>query len=225
MAQRAAPSIRIAALCESPAGPAHKFRSGKDCRSSPRRSPHRSASDAFASNAAADMIWPAWQYPHCGTSIFAPGLCSGWEPSGESPSIVVMCAFAAAEPASCRAHGFPAKMHRACPALADAAAVFSAVQIEHVPEYPQKRSVWRHVDGGRAPVHSQLDSHSAILTINPTDRYGNHRNRDMGQSVPAPVLSGFVRKPTSRPALDIVMLHGPVRCFYTVTAQHWQDFS
>ncbi|OLD92899.1 MAG: hypothetical protein AUG84_00190 [Chloroflexi bacterium 13_1_20CM_4_66_7] len=42
------------------------------------------------SSAAADMSWPAWQYPHCGTSSSAQARCSAWVPSGESPSMVVI---------------------------------------------------------------------------------------------------------------------------------------
>src|SRR4029078_3791558 len=43
----------------------------------------------FASSAAADMICPAWQYPHCGTSISCQATCNGCIPSADSPSIVV----------------------------------------------------------------------------------------------------------------------------------------
>src|ERR1700689_1849612 len=50
----------------------------------------------FASKAEADIIWPAWQYPHCGTSISSHASCTGCVPSAESPSIVVMGALAAA---------------------------------------------------------------------------------------------------------------------------------
>src|ERR1700739_2286260 len=40
-------------------------------------------------SALADMIWPAWQYPHGGTSIFSHATWTGWEPSGDRPSMVV----------------------------------------------------------------------------------------------------------------------------------------
>ena len=46
---------------ESPGGCAGRSRSGRGCRSSPRRCRRRSASDVVASSAAADMICPAWQ--------------------------------------------------------------------------------------------------------------------------------------------------------------------
>src|ERR1035438_3318837 len=46
-----------------------------------------------ASNAAAAMIWPAWQDPHCGTSISCQASCTGCVPSAESPSTVVIGAF------------------------------------------------------------------------------------------------------------------------------------
>jgi hypothetical protein len=35
------------------------------------------------------MIWPDWQYPHCGTSSASHARCTGWLLSGERPSIVV----------------------------------------------------------------------------------------------------------------------------------------
>src|SRR5258708_18869375 len=43
----------------------------------------------FESSAAADMICPHWQYPHCGTSSSIQACCTGWLPSAESPSMVV----------------------------------------------------------------------------------------------------------------------------------------
>src|SRR5579871_590474 len=43
----------------------------------------------FASRAAADIICPTWQYPHCGTSISCHASCTGCVPSAESPSSVV----------------------------------------------------------------------------------------------------------------------------------------
>src|SRR6267142_2355501 len=44
----------------------------------------------FASSAAADMICPDWQYPHCGTSSSIQAFCTGCDASVESPSIVVI---------------------------------------------------------------------------------------------------------------------------------------
>src|SRR2546423_1259372 len=43
----------------------------------------------LASSAAAVMICPAWQKPHCGTASSHHARCSGWSPSTERPSIVV----------------------------------------------------------------------------------------------------------------------------------------
>src|ERR1041385_6227634 len=43
----------------------------------------------LASSAAAVMICPDWQYPHCGTSTSIHARCTAWLESGESPSIVV----------------------------------------------------------------------------------------------------------------------------------------
>lgn len=45
----------------------------------------------FARRAAADMICPDWQYPHCGTSISIHAFCTGWLSSADNPSIVVTC--------------------------------------------------------------------------------------------------------------------------------------
>src|SRR5271157_3268385 len=44
----------------------------------------------LASNATADMICPDWQYPHCGTSSSIHAFWTGWEPSAERPSMVVI---------------------------------------------------------------------------------------------------------------------------------------
>src|SRR3989441_2191412 len=43
----------------------------------------------FASSAAAAMIWPDWQYPHCGTSSAIQARCTGCARFLERPSIVV----------------------------------------------------------------------------------------------------------------------------------------
>src|SRR5687768_13835418 len=43
-------------------------------------------------SAAADIICPAWQYPHCGTSTSIQAFCNGCDPSADSPSIVFMSA-------------------------------------------------------------------------------------------------------------------------------------
>src|SRR6266511_3848963 len=51
-----------------------------------------SASDGcgvFASSAAAAMIWPDWQYPHCGTSSAIHACCTGCARFRERPSMVV----------------------------------------------------------------------------------------------------------------------------------------
>src|SRR5262245_6969375 len=44
----------------------------------------------LASNAAADINCPDWQYPHCGTCSAIHACCSGWLDVVESPSIVVI---------------------------------------------------------------------------------------------------------------------------------------
>src|SRR5258708_27727448 len=44
----------------------------------------------FESSATADMICPDWQYPHCGTSSSIQACWTGWLPSDESPSMVVI---------------------------------------------------------------------------------------------------------------------------------------
>src|SRR6185436_15029205 len=68
----------------------------------------------FARSAEAAMIWPAWQYPHCGTSSSIHARCTGCDPLGDSPSIVVTAAFPTLEtgvwqdrvatPLSCTVH-------------------------------------------------------------------------------------------------------------------------
>src|SRR4030081_3241609 len=44
----------------------------------------------FLSSAAAAMIWPDWQYPHCGTSSAAHAFCTGCELLAERPSMVTI---------------------------------------------------------------------------------------------------------------------------------------
>src|ERR1700730_8801976 len=46
-----------------------------------------------ASSADADIIWPAWHYPHCGTSTSIQARCTGWVPSADNPSMVVTGSF------------------------------------------------------------------------------------------------------------------------------------
>src|ERR1700741_5401880 len=41
-------------------------------------------------SATAAMICPDWQYPHCGTSCSIQASCTGWVPSADKPSIVVI---------------------------------------------------------------------------------------------------------------------------------------
>src|SRR5882724_4801375 len=50
-----------------------------------------------ARSAAADMICPDWQYPHCTTSSSAQARCRGWSPRADSPSMVVTFFPSAAE--------------------------------------------------------------------------------------------------------------------------------
>src|SRR5258707_5915047 len=47
----------------------------------------------FRSDAAA-MIWPDWQYPHCGTSTVAQAFCTGCEAFGDRPSMVTILSVA-----------------------------------------------------------------------------------------------------------------------------------
>src|SRR3954462_13855681 len=49
------------------------------------------------SNAAAAMICPDWQYPHCGTSSWTQAFWIGWLLSGDRPSMVVIFLPAAAD--------------------------------------------------------------------------------------------------------------------------------
>src|ERR1044071_5105458 len=42
------------------------------------------------SSAAAAMIWPDWQEPHCGTSSATQAFCTGCELAAERPSMVTM---------------------------------------------------------------------------------------------------------------------------------------
>src|SRR5262245_7631333 len=44
----------------------------------------------FRNSAAAAMIWPDWQKPHCGTSSAAQARCTGCEELRERPSMVTI---------------------------------------------------------------------------------------------------------------------------------------
>src|SRR5580704_3381738 len=44
----------------------------------------------FDNSAAADMICPGWQYPHCGTCSAIHACCTGCELSADNPSMVVI---------------------------------------------------------------------------------------------------------------------------------------
>src|SRR5260370_39565889 len=69
-----------------------------------------SSSDGFlfvAISAAACMIWPAWQYPHCGTFKARQAFCTGWLPCASSPSIVVTDRPEASFTAAVAARGAP----------------------------------------------------------------------------------------------------------------------
>ena len=67
-------------------------------------------------------------------------------------------------------YGLPADMHRASAALADAATVFGAVEIEYVPKYPEKWRVCRDIGGSRPPIHSELDRHNLSSNNTPVKR-------------------------------------------------------
>src|SRR5690349_1733291 len=44
----------------------------------------------LARSAAAAMIWPLWQYPHCGTSTSSHAFCTGCELVVDRPSMVTI---------------------------------------------------------------------------------------------------------------------------------------
>src|ERR1043166_428005 len=48
----------------------------------------------FFSSAAAAMIWPDWQYPHCGTSTESQAFCTGCEELADRPSMVTILSLA-----------------------------------------------------------------------------------------------------------------------------------
>src|ERR1043166_6011277 len=50
-----------------------------------------------ARSSAAFMIWPDWQYPHCGVSSTTHAFCNGCEELGDKPSMVTTLAPSAAE--------------------------------------------------------------------------------------------------------------------------------
>src|SRR3954464_11169757 len=48
----------------------------------------------FFNSAAAAMIWPDWQQPHCGTSTAAQAFCTGCEELTDRPSMVTILSLA-----------------------------------------------------------------------------------------------------------------------------------
>src|SRR3989442_66173 len=64
----------------------------------------------LASNAAAVISWPDWQYPHWGTCSAIHATCSAWLAFGDRPSIVVTFLPTAAETCVTQERvGFPSR--------------------------------------------------------------------------------------------------------------------
>ena len=118
------------------------------------------------SSAAACMIWPLWQYPHCGTLQASQAFCSGWSPAALSPSMVVMC--------------LPAAARMGVRQLRVASPFTCTVQAPHSPmpqpnlvpvsarssrRVPEQRHVGIAVETGRLAVYSQLDHWIPLVSV------------------------------------------------------------
>src|SRR6187455_1221675 len=109
-----------------------------------------------ASSAAADMICPDWQKPHCGTSSSIQARCTGWSLFPESPSMVVTRLPATAEsgvvhervgcPSTCTVHA---------PQRAMPHPYFVPVRL--LAQDPQERSVGSGVHVPTGAVHGEGD--------------------------------------------------------------------
>ena len=92
-----------------------------------------------ASSTAALMIWPDWQYPHCGTSISIHASCRGCVRSGEIPSIVVIFFPSARETGATQDQRLAINVHGAGAALRHPASVFGAGKFQRIANHPEQR--------------------------------------------------------------------------------------
>ena len=156
-------------MCGSPRGrrdewhaaSAGKFRSGRRGQRVPRQYPG-SVGFGFArlSRAAACMIIPVWQYPHCETSSWIEAFWQGCVASGDSPSIV-------AWPSSFRRcststtwqerTGSPFSWTRASPADSHAAAVLGSGQLNQVAQRPEQGHVGIGLNVAGFPVYEKFE--------------------------------------------------------------------
>ena len=93
------------------------------------------------------MICPGWQYPHWGTFSLIQACCTGWLPSGESPSIV-MTSFPLTDETGVTQDrvAFAVHVNRTGAAKRFSTTEFCAGQTEVFPEHPQERGVRRRID-------------------------------------------------------------------------------
>src|ERR1700730_11400978 len=114
----------------------------------------------FASSAAADMICPDWQYPHCGTSSSIQAFCTGCDASTESPSIVVI--FFSGTPRDrrdARARCLSVDVHRARAAKRHPAPELRARHVQRVPLHPEQRHLRIDINSCGLPIQRKSCAH------------------------------------------------------------------
>src|SRR2546425_803756 len=91
--------------------------------------------------------------------VLDPGLMHGVKPAARREALQGLDAFARrrGNGKGARAHRLAVHMHRARPALRDAAAELGALHVELVAQHPEQRHVGLDVDLARTPVDGQLD--------------------------------------------------------------------
>ena len=90
--------------------------------------------------AMACMIWPDWQYPHCGNVGFDPGFLNGMEAvSGDGFDGHDVLAGGVVHGGGAGAHGFAVEVDGAGTAESHAAAEFRAGESKFIAQVPEQR--------------------------------------------------------------------------------------
>ena len=122
----------------------------------------------FSSSAAADMIWPDWQYPHCGTCSSIHAACSALPAGLCNPSIVVT--FRPATDASVVTHertGWPSRCTVQAPHIAMPHPNFVPVQARPLANCPEKRHVGLRIEDSGLVIEQKCRRHRGLRGITP----------------------------------------------------------
>ena len=130
-----------------------------------------------ASSALADMIWPDWQYPHCGTSsasqarwMLLPRRRSSDRFDGRN-----LFAGCGGNRRDTGARWLSVDLDRACAAQPHAAAELRAGHVQHVAQRPQQRHIVGDIQIARPSVYVERDhSYSSSLNIRSLQAQDHH---------------------------------------------------